>query len=357
LSANFWRRFAESTTSSPIKIAPFNRYPPSTSCAAVSAPARSTRRALSGNDDTSCRPHSAFDLRDNGVTTARIFRGGLLGHWSVWTAAPSNNSEIARRARQGHSAIRSAGARRPVTIQQRFFDVAHNFHGCIAGCHEICGGRGCLRESGVSILPKASARSDAGDRPVCNEQCGPRCRRFRCRALAEMAGMREALLRCATSARSTVARRGFLAVSDVTMDVSEGRIDLAGRPARCGKTTVLKIPAGLHDADGGTIEIGNARTPFVPARHRHGVPAGAAADKWRTHPRQRAIACGIVGLPTRPPAPAPAIFSIWSDLPATRDKYRSNCQAACSSARDRARLHPRSETDPDGRAVRPRWTP
>ncbi|HTE96277.1 MAG TPA: ATP-binding cassette domain-containing protein, partial [Bradyrhizobium sp.] len=54
----------------------------------------------------------------------------------------------------------------------------------------------------------------------------------------------------------------FLAVSDVTMDVSEGELISLVGPSGCGKTTVLKILAGLHDADGGTIQIGNARTPF-----------------------------------------------------------------------------------------------
>ena len=58
----------------------------------------------------------------------------------------------------------------------------------------------------------------------------------------------------------------FLAVSDVTMDVKEGELVSLVGPSGCGKTTVLKILAGLHDADGGTIKIGNSKTPFDPAR-------------------------------------------------------------------------------------------
>src|ERR1700751_3059716 len=58
----------------------------------------------------------------------------------------------------------------------------------------------------------------------------------------------------------------FLAVSDVTMDVAEGELVSLVGPSGCGKTTVLKILAGLHNADGGTIQIGNAKTPFDPAR-------------------------------------------------------------------------------------------
>ncbi len=84
----------------------------------------------------------------------------------------------------------------------------------------------------------------------------------------------------------------FLAVSDVTMDVQEGELISLVGPSGCGKTTVLKILAGLHDSDGGTIRIGNARTPL----------------------------------------PGRAIFSIWSGLPAMRTNTRSNCPAECSSA-------------------------
>ena len=48
------------------------------------------------------------------------------------------------------------------------------------------------------------------------------------------------------------------------MDVQEGELVSLVGPSGCGKTTVLKILAGLHDADGGTVQIGNARTPFDP---------------------------------------------------------------------------------------------
>ena len=62
------------------------------------------------------------------------------------------------------------------------------------------------------------------------------------------------------------AEQEFLAVSDVTMDVQEGELISLVGPSGCGKTTVLKILAGLHGADGGTVKIGNATTPFDPAR-------------------------------------------------------------------------------------------
>src|ERR1700676_4224257 len=74
----------------------------------------------------------------------------------------------------------------------------------------------------------------------------------------------------------------FLAVSDVTMDVQEGELVSLVGPSGCGKTTVLKILAGLHDADGGTIQIGNTRTPFNPERDIGMVFQQALLLKWRT---------------------------------------------------------------------------
>src|ERR671931_39575 len=74
----------------------------------------------------------------------------------------------------------------------------------------------------------------------------------------------------------------FLAVSDVTFDVAAGELVSLVGPSGCGKTTVLKILAGLHAADGGTIKIGNAKTPFDPARDIGMVFQQALLLKWRT---------------------------------------------------------------------------
>jgi NitT/TauT family transport system ATP-binding protein len=114
----------------------------------------------------------------------------------------------------------------------------------------------------------------------------------------------------------------FLAVSDVTMDVREGELVSLVGPSGCGKTTVLKILAGLHEADGGTIRIGNAKTPFDPARDIGMVFQQALLLKWRT----------ILDNVLLPAEIAPAICSIWSASPVTKTSTRSNCPAACSNA-------------------------
>jgi NitT/TauT family transport system ATP-binding protein len=91
----------------------------------------------------------------------------------------------------------------------------------------------------------------------------------------------------------------FLAVSDVTMDVREGELISLVGPSGCGKTTVLKILAGLHEADGGTIQIGNARMPFDPGRDIGMVFQQALLLKWRTILDNVLLPAEIVGLPIK----------------------------------------------------------
>src|SRR6202048_3023283 len=91
----------------------------------------------------------------------------------------------------------------------------------------------------------------------------------------------------------------FLAVSDVTMDVREGELISLVGPSGCGKTTVLKILAGLHAADGGTVKIGNQKTPFDPARDIGMVFQQALLLKWRTVLDNVLLPAEIVGLPIK----------------------------------------------------------
>src|SRR5258708_713732 len=116
-----------------------------------------------------------------------------------------------------------------------------------------------------------------------------------------MAGMTEAPFIRLRNVRKVYRSQGveFLAVSDVTMDVREGELISLVGPSGCGKTTVLKILAGLHGADGGTIQIGNARTPFDPARDIGMVFQQALLLKWRTVLDNVLFPAEIVGLPIK----------------------------------------------------------
>jgi hypothetical protein len=139
LSANFWRRFAEIDNVIAIKIAPFNRYRTLDVLRGVFAARALDRITLyTGNDDHILLDLTLpFDLRDNGVSVRTHIRGGLLGHWSVWTASAIKQFERCKAARDRDTVPADLLAldARVTDCNSAFFDVANNFHGCIAGCH------------------------------------------------------------------------------------------------------------------------------------------------------------------------------------------------------------------------------
>ncbi|HTA99950.1 MAG TPA: dihydrodipicolinate synthase family protein [Bradyrhizobium sp.] len=161
LSTDFWRRFALIDNVIAIKIAPFNRYRTLDVLRGVAAAGALDRVALyTGNDDHILLDLTLpFDLRDRGVTTRVHIRGGLLGHWSVWAASAIRQFEMCRAAR-GKAALPAdllALDARVTDCNSAFFDVANNFHGCIAGCHEILRRQGLM--AGIWCLDPAEGLS------------------------------------------------------------------------------------------------------------------------------------------------------------------------------------------------------
>jgi dihydrodipicolinate synthase/N-acetylneuraminate lyase len=149
LSANFWRRFAEIDNVVAIKIAPFNRYRTLDVLRGVHAAGALDRITLyTGNDDHILLDLMLpFDLREAGVTTRTHIRGGLLGHWSVWTESAIRQFEACKAARNKATlpADLLALDARVTDCNSAFFDVANNFHGCIAGCHEVLRRQGLMQ--------------------------------------------------------------------------------------------------------------------------------------------------------------------------------------------------------------------
>ena len=148
LSFDFWRRFAAIDNVVAIKMAPFNRYATLDVIRGVIAAGAEDRVTLyTGNDD-----HIVADLvtpfrflRDGKPVTLRI-KGGLLGHWSVWVKAA-----VALLERCQAAAAQPAVPTDILALDSQvtdcnaaLFDVANNFHGCIAGCHEILRRQGLL---------------------------------------------------------------------------------------------------------------------------------------------------------------------------------------------------------------------
>ena len=148
LPVDFWTRFAAIDNVVAVKTAPFNRYRTLDVVRGIVAARAEDRVTIyTGNDD-----HIVLDLAvpfavRRGADEVRVrIKGGLLGHWSVWT----------QKAVELHARIQSAIARdavdadllaldaRVTDCNSAFFDVAHDFAGCIPGCHEVLRRQGLL---------------------------------------------------------------------------------------------------------------------------------------------------------------------------------------------------------------------
>lgn len=144
LPLEFWRRFAQIESVVAIKIAPFNRYQTQDVLRGVYESGRADEIALyTGNDD-----HIVIDLLTAyrfGDTRLRM-RGGLLGHWAVWTRRAV---ELLDRIRAAANAPQLAAEWLTVAAEitdanAAVFDVANSFHGCIAGINEVLRRQGLL---------------------------------------------------------------------------------------------------------------------------------------------------------------------------------------------------------------------
>lgn len=149
LPYEFWREFMEIGNILAVKMAPFNRYQTLDVVRALAESGRENEITLyTGNDD-----NIVMDLLTEykiqtaaGRKSIRI-KGGLLGHWCVWTKkAVELLDEI-------HGIIAS-GRTIPAEMLSRnievtdcnaaFFDPAHYFAGCIPGIHEVLRRQGLL---------------------------------------------------------------------------------------------------------------------------------------------------------------------------------------------------------------------
>ncbi|NOZ32472.1 MAG: dihydrodipicolinate synthase family protein [Alphaproteobacteria bacterium] len=156
LDAEFWRRFALIENVVAIKVACFDRYKTLDVLHGVVAARAEDRITLyTGNDD-----HIVADLvtpfvihRDNQPVIAR-FKGGLLGHWSVWA------QKAVGLLQQCHDAVGAGSVpadllaldSQVTDANAAFFDVANNFAGCISGCHEILRRQGFV--DGIWLLDR-----------------------------------------------------------------------------------------------------------------------------------------------------------------------------------------------------------
>jgi dihydrodipicolinate synthase/N-acetylneuraminate lyase len=144
LPVEFWRRFCAIDNVIAVKVAPFNRYRTlDVAKGLVAARAEERVTLYTGNDD-----HIVLDLavplavrRGSEEVRVRI-KGGLLGHWSVWTRKAVEVLERIQRGPLDEELL--ALDARVTDCNSAFFDVAHEFAGCIPGCHEVLRRQGLL---------------------------------------------------------------------------------------------------------------------------------------------------------------------------------------------------------------------
>jgi hypothetical protein len=169
LSRSFWTRFAAIDNVVAIKVAPFNRYATLDVAFGVAAAGAEDRVTLyTGNDD-----HIVADLvtplrvRTGGREVTLRFKGGLLGHWSVWTRSAVMLLE------RLHGCVGSGAIPEDILAVDAqvtdcnsvIFDVAHDFAGCIPGCHEVLRRQGLIRtihclDPGEVLSPGQAAEID-----------------------------------------------------------------------------------------------------------------------------------------------------------------------------------------------------
>jgi dihydrodipicolinate synthase/N-acetylneuraminate lyase len=142
LPFEFWQKFVEIENVVAIKIAPFNRYQTLDVVRTVAHSGREREIALyTGNDD-----NILIDLLtefDVGGERLRIV-GGLLGHWAVWTKTAATHLALAKEQSKNIPAKLLTLAQQITDANAAFFDPAHQFHGCIAGIHEVLRRQGLL---------------------------------------------------------------------------------------------------------------------------------------------------------------------------------------------------------------------
>ena len=140
LSAGFWRRFVEIDNVVAIKIAPFNRYQTLDVMRAVCESGRPIT-VYTGNDDNILMDLvTPYSFPVHGEKKQIRMKGGLLGHWAVWTQTAVRLFRESQEVAASADGIPTAFLKTSIEVTDTnaaFFDVANEFAGCIAGLHEV----------------------------------------------------------------------------------------------------------------------------------------------------------------------------------------------------------------------------
>ncbi|MHA4808949.1 dihydrodipicolinate synthase family protein [Flavitalea flava] len=173
LDFDFWAAFGGIPNVEAIKVASFNRYQTLDVVKAVChSPRRHEIDLYTGNDDNIVADLlTPYYIPVGDTIVEKRFVGGLLGHWSVWTApAVRYFREIQAYHRDKTGSLEKLLALNSnvTDLNQAVFDPEHNFKGSIAGIHEalrrdgLLEGLWCLNPNEVL----SDGQADALDRVI-----------------------------------------------------------------------------------------------------------------------------------------------------------------------------------------------
>ena len=94
-------------------------------------------------------------------------------------------------------------------------------------------------------------------------------------------------------------KQEFPAISDASFDIDAGELVALVGSSGCGKTTLLKILAGLQPYESGEVRVGSAAHPFDPSRDIGMVFQQPLLLKWRRVLANVMLPAEILGLPLR----------------------------------------------------------
>lgn len=144
-SYSYWQQICEIPNVVAIKSAPFNRYLTLDVVRACALSSRCDEITLyTGNDDNIIVDLlTQYKFKKDGKTVIKGFKGGLLGHWCIWTHTVAKLFEQIK-DRTATTELLTLAAE-ITDANGVVFDAANGFAGCIPGIHEILRRQGLLK--------------------------------------------------------------------------------------------------------------------------------------------------------------------------------------------------------------------
>lgn len=148
---DFWTKFVNIENVIAIKCASFNRYQTLDVVRAIAnSPRRDDIALYTGNDDNIVADLlSLYKFNVDGEERTVQFRGGLLGHWAVWTSKAVELLKLVKDFKANPTHEKWAHLQilnnQTTDANAALFDVANDFHGCIPGIHEVLRRQGLMK--------------------------------------------------------------------------------------------------------------------------------------------------------------------------------------------------------------------